>query len=410
MKKIKVFIKGFFKNRVRAAFILIGIIGVSLILYKSFGPKKSTVQIQTQTVEKGTIVSSISVSGQIISSNTVNITSSANGLVKNVFVKDGDTVYVGQKIAEMTLDSDAQQKATAAYASYLSAKNNLDSANVSLWSLDSQMFAANQKFINDAVARELETTDPTYIQQHDDWLAAEAKYQNQQNAIAQAKVSLNSSWLSYQSLSPIVYAPITGTITNITLVPGMSVGSSTTSQRVAVIKSEGTPLASFDISEIDVSKIKQGQKATITLDSISGKTFTGKVVSIDKIGTVSSNVTSYPAIIKFDTDAPEILPNMSATANIILESKSDVLVVPSTSVKQTNGQYTVVVVGKNEQKIVNIEVGLISDTQMEITSGLSEGDIIIVSQTSSSIDTGSVSKSVFGSSSFGGSQRVLMGR
>jgi|WetSurSiteA1Bulk_404760.scaffolds.fasta_scaffold07965_4 membrane fusion protein, macrolide-specific efflux system len=407
MKKIMPFVKSLFQNRIRAAFVIVGIIGVSFILFKSFGTKKNTVQVQTQAVEKGTIVSSISVSGQIISSNIININSSANGLVKNVFVKDGDKVYAGQKIAELTLDSDAQQKATAAYTSYLSAKSNLDSANVSLWSLDSQMFAANQKFINDAVARDLATNDPTYIQEHDDWLAAEAKYKNQQNVIAQAKLSLGSSWLSYQSLSPVIYAPLSGVITNITLVPGMSV-SSTSSQRVAVLKSEGTPLASFDISEIDVSKVKAGQKATVTLDSISGKTFTGTVVSIDKIGTVTSGVTSYPAIIKFDTNAPEILPNMSSTANIILQTKSDVLIVPSTAVKQTNGQYTIVVVKGTKQETINVEVGLTSDSQTEITSGLSEGDIIVTSQTTSSTTTGSSStKSVFGGSSFGGVQRVI---
>jgi len=193
------------------------------------------------------------------------------------------------------------------------------------------MWQANQKFINDAVERELPENDPTYIQENSDWLAAEAKYKNQQAVVSQAQAAVNSAWLSYQLTSPIITAPVSGTIVGLNFVPGMVIGSSstTTSQRVAVIRTEGTPIASFNLSELDVPVVKPGQKATIELDSLPDKTFTGKVMSVDWLGTITNGVTNYPVIIQFDTSSEKVLPNMAASANIIIEVKDNVLLVPS---------------------------------------------------------------------------------
>jgi len=392
-------------NKKRAVIFIVLVVVFGFLGWRTFGGKQQA-QYQTSQVERGTIVSTISASGQILVANIVNITTSAKGLVKKVYVQDGDRVTLGQKILEMTLDSDAQQKSVSAYSSYLSAKNSLDSAQVSLYTLDSAMWAAQRKFINDAVSRSLTIDDPTYIQENDDWLAAEAKYKNQQNVIAQSQIGLSSAWLSYQAVSPIVYAPMSGIITNITYVEGMTISASDdTGQTVAVIKSEGTPLASFNISEIDVSKVKPGQKATIELDSIADKTFTGKILSVNRIGTVTSGVTNYPVVIKFDTEAPEILPNMAATANIIVETKDNVLLIPSSAIQRQGTQDVVrVLKGKKEQTVV-VETGLVSDTQTEILEGLSEGDEVVVSTISQTSQQGGTS--VFGG---GGAGRMFMGR
>lgn len=407
MNKIYKIFLNLFKNRLRAILVIATIIIIGVIVSRFVNRKKQSVQIQTQTVERGTIVSSVSASGQVLVSNVVNITTSAKGLVNKMYVKDGDRVISGQKIMGITLDSDGKQSAASAYSSYLSAKLSLDSAKVTLWTLDSAMWAANRTFVNDALARGLLNYDPTYIQENDNWLAAEAKYKNQQAVIAQAERAVTNAWLSYQAVSPIVYAPMSGVITNITYSSGMT-QSSSTAQRVAVIKLEGTPLASFNISEIDVSKVKPGQKATVKLDSIIDKTFTGKVVTVDRIGTVTSGVTNYPVVIKFDTDALEILPNMSATAFIILEAKDNVLLMPSSAIQELNEQSVVRVLKGKQEQTVNVETGLVSDSQTEIVSGLSEGDEVVISTVTSDNQSG---RSAFGTSGFGGGAgRMFIGR
>lgn len=391
------------KNRKIWAFVTLGVF-LLLTGWRILSKTQPAPQYQTAKVERGTIISSISASGQILTANIIDITSGAKGIVKKVYVKDNDKVVSGQKILEFTLDQDGQQKSSSAYSSYLSAKNSLDSAQTTLWTLDSAMWAANRVFVNDALSRGLLIYDPTYIQENDNWLAAEAKYKSQQAVIAQVKIAVNNAWLAYQAVSPIMTAPTSGTITNITYSSGMTFNGSSASQRIAVIKAEGTPLATFNISEIDVSKLNPGQKATIQLNSLPDKTFTGKVLNVDRIGSVSSNVTSYPITIQLDTDGPEILPNMSATANIIIEVKDNLLLVPSSAIQIQGTQNVIRVIKGKQISLVNVETGLTSDTQTEIISGLSEGDEVITSTTTSS--SSQQGGSVFSRSGFGGGGAV----
>jgi multidrug efflux pump subunit AcrA (membrane-fusion protein) len=103
------------------------------------------------------------------------------------------------------------------------------------------------------------------------------------------------------------------------------------------------------------------------------------VISIDTVGSVSSGVTSYPAVITFDTDVPEVFSNMSAQASIITETKSGVILVPTSAVQTQNGQSTVRVMRNNQEETVAVETGLSSGTQIEIVSGLHEGDTIVTS-------------------------------
>jgi RND family efflux transporter MFP subunit len=415
-KKIKdsiVFFKKEILGKKSRFIIFMAILAVAaFMVVKSARGKKNQPQIQTQKVERGTIISSVSASGQILTANIVNVTSNASGLVKKVYVKDGDRVTSGRKVLELVLDTDSKQRSASAYSSYLSAKNSLDSAVVTLWTLDSAMWAANRTFVNDALARGLLAYDPTYIQENDNWLAAEAKYKNQKAVIEQAQRAVNNAWLAYQAVSPIVTAPVSGIITNITYAEGMTLGgTSDTSQRIAVIRAEGNPLATFNLSEIDVAKVKPGQKATIKLDSLADKTFTGKVATVDRVGTVTSGVANYPVVIKFDTEAPEVSPNMSATANIILETKDNVLLVPSSAVRVQGEQNIVRVLKDKKEQAVVVETGLTSDSQTEILSGLSEGDEVITSvvttttRQGTSVFGGQLRIGGFGGAGFGGARR-----
>ncbi len=236
-------------------------------------------------------------------------------------------------------------------------------------------------------------------------MAAEAQYKNQQGQIAQTQSSLNSAWLSYQSASSNIASPMDGTISDITIVPGMQLntsysGNNVSSQIVAAIKTSGNPVVTVSLSEVDVVSVKTGDKATLSFDALPDKTFTGKVLGINTTGSVSSGVTSYPAIIQLDTPNDVILPNMSATANIITNIKNDVLTVPSTSVQTVSGQPTVRVLKNGQMSNVIVETGLTSDTQTEIISGLSEGETVVTSLiTSTSGSSGS-------SSPFSGGLRI----
>jgi len=181
-------------------------------------------------------------------------------------------------------------------------------------------------------------------------------------------------------------------------------GGARASQRVATIAVEGHPLASFNLSEIDVAQIVVGQKATVTLDSLADKTFTGEVVSVDRVGKVTNNVAQYPVVVRFDTASPQILPNMAATANIVINTKDNALLIPSSAITNQNGQNLVRILKGNREVLSPVEVGLVSDTQTEILSGVSGGDLVITG-TASTSSSGESGSSPFGGG--GGMMRIV---
>ncbi len=417
MIKVLAFIKGIFRwvfsSKIKAGIVIALILVGGFLGYRNFSQKNQQPTFQTAQAEKGSLVTAVSASGNITSANNVAVTIQAAGVVKEVFVKNGDKVSQGQTIATLTLDQASQQKQAAALASYLSAKSSLDSANAKFNSLQSAEFKANQKLINDAVARTLTTTDPTYIQENADWLQAEADYKNQQGALSAAKASMASASLTLSQTSSTITAPAPGVIKGLTITPGSivtvtssSANSTSTSQVLGSINQEGPTQSQVNISEVDSVNVSEGQKVTMTLDAFPNSTFTGKVVSINTNGVVSSNVTTYPAVITFDSGNDHIYPNMAVSAKIITSVKNDVILVPSAAVTTSNGQSMARVLKNNKPQSVDVEVGDSNDTQTEIKSGINEGDNVVTGTTSGNSGTRTTGTTspfgAFGGRGFGG--------
>ena len=186
-----------------------------------------------------------------------------------------------------------------------------------------------------------------------------------------------------------IYAPFDGIIaaTNIekgdTISSGTSVATIITKQKVAEIT----------LNEVDVAKVKIGQKATITFDAVSDLSITGEVAEIDTLGTVSQGVISYAVKITFDTQDDRVKSGMSASVVIITEVKQDVLMVPNNAVKSQDDSYYVEIFSGSktlpQQKTVGI--GVSNDSYTEIVSGLKEGDKVVVKTSSTQTKTSSSS-------------------
>lgn len=369
------------------------IVTISLFAYNKFkSGQAAKPQYQTTKAERGTLIVSLAASGQVAATNSRTVTTTASGVVKKVFVKEGQAVKTGTPILEIDLDLNGRQKLQAAYSSYQSAQNSLKSAQDKVWSLESDLVAAKNIFVNQWANQSPD--DPTYIQKHNAYLTAQASYDNLKNTIKQSQAALESSRLSYQLAGATVYAPISGTVSAISLTPGMilnptsdSSNSSNIENKIAIVKTGATPAITVSLTEIDVPKAKVGNKATITIDALPDKTFTGKIIAIDTAGIVSSGVVSYPTTIQLDSEAPGILSNMSASADIITNFKDDVLMVPNSAIQSSAGDTTVRVMidGQVQNKIV--EIGIQSDSLTEIISGLNEGDEVVTSVTNSGTKT-----------------------
>src|SRR3990167_3530969 len=133
------------KLAILAVILVIGWFGISRIS----GQNTQQPQTKTAQAENGTLITSVSASGTVSQGSSASITTQATGTVKEVYVADGDTISAGQKIAEITLDINSQQRQAAAWSSYLSAQNSLKSAQTKINSLQSALFKANQAFMTD---------------------------------------------------------------------------------------------------------------------------------------------------------------------------------------------------------------------------------------------------------------------
>jgi multidrug efflux pump subunit AcrA (membrane-fusion protein) len=399
--------------------VLLGIawLGRTLLV----GSANQIPQYQTAQAEKGTLVSSVTGTGAISSASSASITSSATGVVNEVFVQNGDTVSQDDTIATLNLDQSSTQKQAAAWANYLSAQNSLNAAKSKMNSLQAALFTASETFTKGAGTDNPDKNDPNYIIQNANWLQAEANYTQQGDVIKQSEAALSNAWLSYVQTSATITAPISGTIANLSLKPGGLIASNNSSSSNSdssssnasssnsygsVVLEGGSTEAVVNLSEVDITKVADGQKVTITMDAFPDKTFTGHVSSINTTGATSSGVTSYPVTISFDSSLPTMYPNMAVSATIITSIKNNALLVPSAAVQTSNGTSTVRVLKNNQVIPTEVTIGESNDTQTEILSGLQEGDAVVISQRSTSGSTSSGSQgqstSPFGNTGFGG--------
>ncbi len=184
-----------------------------------------------------------------------------------------------------------------------------------------------------------------------------------------------------------VRAPFSGVLASVPLHVGDTATSSTS---VATIITD-QKIAEISMNEVDVAKIKLGQKATLTFDAVPDLTITGAVSEIDTIGTISQGVVTYDVKISFDANDERVKPGMSVSSAIITAVKTDVLSVPNSAIKTSGGQSYVEVLDNPDAEVagtvgvtsstaprqVPVELGISNDTTTEIISGIKEGDEVI---------------------------------
>jgi membrane fusion protein, macrolide-specific efflux system len=184
-------------------------------------------------------------------------------------------------------------------------------------------------------------------------------------------------WENAYKPIPII-APIDGTVIVRTIEPGQPV---TTATDIVVISDKLIVRASVD--ETDIGRVALGQRASVSLDAHPEITVKGKVDHIYYESTTSNNVTIYYVQIECDRIPAVFRSGMSANIEIVEKMSRNALLLPSEAVKENNGEKYVVVKGEEngkprpEKRVVT--TGLASNDNIEITSGLSDADTILIS-------------------------------
>ena len=213
-----------------------------------------------------------------------------------------------------------------------------------------------------------------------------------QNSVDQRATAVTAAQIKYSDIvqtlaNYTVVAPFDGIVAKILVQKTDSVSSGT----AVVTMLTNQQLATITLNEVDAAKVKSGQKVTVSFDAVDGLTMTGTIANVSALGTVTQGIVNYTTKIVFDTQDPRIRAGMSVRASIVIDTRSDVVLVPNAAVKTSGGQQYVQFIdnmspsgtsagtqvsGTVRRQIV--QIGATNDSETEIVSGVNEGDQVVV--------------------------------
>jgi HlyD family secretion protein len=311
-------------------------------VYSEQKKSKSVVVQPTAIVGRGDVEATVAATGTISAVNSVDISSRVTGLIKELRVKENDYVKAGQVL--VVLDDTSLRAQVAQYQAQLT---NYSAA----YERSQKLFA-----IGGESAQQLDA-DRT------------------NNLVAKSNYDNFSSQLDYY----IITAPIDGMVVGKPTPAGQTVAQGiSTPQVIMNIADMSRMQIKVMVDETDIGKVQPGQAVSFTVDAYSDKTFTGKVTSISKSATTTSNVVYYPVYVDVDDTAGLLFPTMTARVTIHVGASPNAITVPLAAVKEDKGQKYIQVMVNGKIENVPVQVGLTDDEKIEIKSGIQEGDTIIV--------------------------------
>jgi multidrug efflux pump subunit AcrA (membrane-fusion protein) len=183
--------------------------------------------------------------------------------------------------------------------------------------------------------------------------------------------------------------------------------SSSSSSSFAEIVNTNALTMTVPFSESDISEIKVGQSATVTLDALTGVELAAKVSAISPTATESDDVVSYDVTLTIDQTDSKVRPGMSASASVVID-QADGVTVPNEAVTGTGSTGTVTLLENGKHVSQQVIVGLRGTLRTEIASGLKSGQQLIVTETlpalgtSTTSSTGASGTGTLGGTSSGG--------
>lgn len=395
------------------AIVIIAILLVGFFINRNIQAANTKPQYITQPVERADIIEIVSETGNVDTSGRVDVFSTSTGIIEEIYVNNGDPVEINQNLFKVRSTATDQEKA-ATYASYQNAVSAQKTSEQNKQSLDATMWTAQKTLLDaretkrikdenkdDYEDLEEQSIDAAHVQAEKNFTAAEQKYKEADVAIAAAKAQVNSTWLSYQATqNVIVAAPSSGTVSNMSYKIGDKVSGSPggsglggASATVAITSqtSGGTPVLTIAnlqeysikiaLNEVDVPKVRQGQKATVTIDAFQDIDFQGNVTHVDGIGTNNAGVVTYNILVTIINPDPGIRPGMTANVDVQVDRADDVLTVPNSAIKPYKGGKAVQIIDTktNEPVYIPVKLGVKGNEKTEILEGVEEGMNVITS-------------------------------
>lgn len=370
------------KKKLRALLPVLLIIALVVGGFLYLKSKNGITKVTVQKAQVRTIAKTISASGEIAVLDSFTKRALIGGSIKIINFKSGDSVKKDAVILEMDRTS-LKASLDTAYSTYLGAKSDFDS-------YDQKIVAA--KATESIRKRERDEAWRTYMSDNGEsnkqtYKNAEALYQTAVSALTvledDKKATQNAVYSGYSTYysalnnydHSMVEAPADGQLALADIYVGSYV---TAGQELFSVIDSRSIVFKAEIDEADISHLKAGMGAKVSLDSYPGEVFNGTVASIDaKVAILTSGSAVVYADITF-TDS-KILPilGLSGSADIEFDkSESVVSVTPDAIFEDAGKKYVFVVVADTLVKKA-VEVGFEGDEYVGIVSGVNEGDLVV---------------------------------
>ena len=290
------------------AVVVVVAVGAFLLL-RGGGTDKQ--QYRTAEVELGNLEATVTSTGTITAVGTVEVGTQVSGEVEAVFVDFNDQVRRGQLLAR--LDTRVLQA-------------SVDDARANVDRVQAQYAAALDQY-----NRNKPLFDQKYI--------SAIEFNQYRSSLEAARASVTSSQVALQrARTNLGYAeirsPTDGTVIQRTVEPGQTVAASLSAPTLFTIANDLSQMQiEASVDESDIGQIKNGQRASFTVQSQANKTFTGIVRQIRLQPTTVQNVVNYTVVVDAPNQDGLLLPGMTATVNFEVARANNVLVVPNAALR-----------------------------------------------------------------------------
>ena len=351
-----------------------------LYIYLLLSLSACSEKVETVSPIVESITESVYASGIIESIDQYQVFPSANGIITNVYVSEGDLINSKTTLFSIFNETSRINRENAELnAEYSDIKQNKSKINDLKLTID----LAKNKMLNDSLMlkrqktlfekdiipeTQLEQSELAYQNSKTNYLSEQLKLNDLQKQLKLSdKQSKNNLRISTQLEKDFrVKSDINGKVYSILKKKGEMVNTQTPIALIGDAKAFKIILA---VDEYDIIKIKKGLKVIVSLDSYKGKSFEAVIDKIDPIMNERSKTFTAEAI--FTKQPPTLYPNLSLEANIIIKTRQNVLTIPRKF--YINDEY--VQLKSGEKKFV--KTGLKDFQKIEIISGLNKNDVLI---------------------------------
>ena len=313
-------------------------VGAVFSLY-ALAPSGERIDYRLAAVEVGDIESVVLSAGTLAALNTVVVGSQISGQIAELHADFNDTVEEGELIARIdprTFQARVQQNE----ADVAVAKGNIESRKADLERAEATLRQARRDLARRETLQERGHISATELD-HDITLVetsqaqvavAEAAIGNARATLEQREASLAQSMLEFERT--YIRSPVSGTVINRQVEIGQTVAASFSAPVLFEIGQDLHRMkVEASVDEADIGRIREGMPCRFTVDAYPDRRFFGRIQQIRKAPNIVQNVVTYKVIITADNADLALLPGMTASVQIVLGSKSDVVKVPNAALR-----------------------------------------------------------------------------